>query len=262
MKAIQAALWMEVLKVRRTTIFPISMFFFIFMGIMMGLLMFVSQHPEIANRSATISMKTSFLGEFSWIAYYSLLIQIILTVGVIGFGIITSWDFGREFSDRVVKDLLALPVPRFTIILAKLVILFFWSMILSVIVLVAAILTGLAVRIPGWTAVAWFPFLGNYIVCTVFNALLVTPVAFVASAGRGYLLPVSFIILIMILTQLLFVGLPGAAFWFPWALPALVSGVAGETIPQPGFISYLIYGLTVLAGLFGTIAWWQYADHK
>ncbi len=262
MKAIQAALWMEILKVRRTKIFPISLFFFIFMGIMIGLLMFVSQHPEIASRSATLQVKTSFLGEFSWVAYNDLLIQIILTVGVIGFGIITSWDFGREFSDRVVKDLLALPVPRFTIILAKLVILFFWSMILSVVVLLAAVLTGLAVHIPGWTAADWFPFLGTYLVCTVLNTLLITPVAFVASAGRGYLLPISFIILIMILTQLLFVGLPGAAFWFPWALPALVSGVAGEAIPQPGFISYLIYGLTVLAGLFGTIAWWQFADHK
>ncbi len=262
MKAIQAALWMEILKVRRTKIFPISLFFFIFMGIMIGLLMFISQHPEIANRSATISMKTSFLGEFSWIAYYYLLIQIILTVGVIGFGIITSWDFGREFSDRVIKDLLALPVPRFTIILSKLIILFIWSMILSVTVLIAAVLTGLAVGIPGWTAGAWYSFLGNYMVCAVLNALLITPIAFVASAGRGYLLPISFIILIMILTQLLFVGLPGAAFWFPWALPALVSGVAGAAIPQPGFISYLIYGLTVLAGLFGTIAWWQFADHK
>ncbi len=262
MKAFQPALWIEVLKVRRTKIFPISLIFFIFIGVMMGLLMFASQHPEIVSRSATLSVKTSFLGEFSWTAFNNLLIQIILTVGVIGFGIITSWVFGREFSDRVVKDLLALPVPRFTIILAKLIVLFFWSLILSVMVLLAAVLTGLAVHIPGWTAVAWLPFLGTYMVCTVLNVMLITPVAFVASSGRGYLLPISFIILIMIITQLLFVGIPGAAFWFPWALPALVSGVAGTGIPQPGFVSYLIYGLTVLAGLFGTIVWWQYADHK
>lgn len=262
MKRIQAALWMEILKVRRTKIFPISIYFFIFIGIMMGLLMFLSMHPEIASRSSTINMKTSFLGGSDWNAYYDLLIQIILTVGVIGSGIITSWDFGREFSDRAIKDILALPVHRSTIVISKLIILFAWSIVLSVIVLVAAVFTGLAVRIPGWTAGELFPFLKMYMVCAMLNALLITPVAFVASAGRGYMLPISFVILIMILTQILFVGLPGLSFWFPWALPALFSGVAGEAIPSPGFFSYFLYIITVLAGLFGTIAWWRFADHK
>lgn len=262
MKKMQAVLWMEILKVRRTKIFPISIYFFIFIGVMMGLLMFLSMHPEIANRSSTINMKTSFLGGSDWNAYYDLLIQIILTVGVIGSGIIISWDFGREFADRTVKDLLALPVHRSTIVISKLIILFAWCILLSVIVLAAAIITGLLVRIPGWTAGELVPFLKMYLVCAIFNTLLITPVAFVSSAGRGYMLPISFVILILILTQLLFVGLPGLSFWFPWALPALYSGVAGEAIPSPGFFSYFLYVITVLAGLFGTIAWWQYADHK
>ena len=262
MKSIQAALWMEIHKVRRTKIFPISIYFFLFIGIMMGLLMFLSLHPEIANRSATISAKTSFLGGSDWAAFYELLIQIILTVGVIGFGIITSWVFGREFSDRVIKDLLALPVHRSTIVISKLIILTIWSMLLAVTILIAALLTGLAVGIPGWSAGALFPFLGNYMVCAILNVLLITPVAFVASAGRGYMLPISFVILIMILTQILFVGLPGITFWFPWALPALFSGVAGDAIPPPGLISYFLFALTVLAGFLATVAWWQYADHK
>ena len=262
MKRIQAVLWTETLKIKRAKIFPISIYFFIFIGVMMGMLMFLSMHPEIASRSSTIKMKTSFLGGSNWKAFYGLMIQIILTVGVIGSGVITSWGFGREFSDKVVKDLLALPVPRSTIVISKLIILFAWSILLSVTVLVAAMLTGLLVKLPGWTEGELFPFLKMYMVCAIFNALLITPVAFVASAGRGYILPISFVILIIILTQLLFVGLPGLSFWFPWALPALFSGVAGAAIPSPGFISYFLYIITVLAGLFGTIAWWQFADQK
>ena len=107
MKRLQAALWVEFLKVRRTKILPVSFFFFMFIGVMMGMLLFLSMHPELASRSSTISMKTSFLGGSDWNAFYELLIQIILTVGVIGFGFITSWSFGREFSDRAIKDLLA-----------------------------------------------------------------------------------------------------------------------------------------------------------
>ncbi len=262
MKELKAALWVETLKVRRTKIFPISIYFFIFIGVMMGLLMYLSMHPEIASRSSTISMKTSFLGGSDWKAFYALMIQLILTIGVIGSGIITSWVFGREFSDRAIKDILALPVRRSTIVASKLIVLFAWSLLLSVTILLAALLTGLATRIPDWTVLEFFPFLKLYLVCALLNTLLITPVAFVASAGRGYMLPISFVILIMILTQLMFVGLPGLASWFPWAFPALYSGVAGEAIPSPGFFSYVLYMITVLTGLFGTMAWWRYADHK
>lgn len=262
MRTMRAAIWMEILKVRRTKIFPISIYFFVFIGIIMGLLMFLSMHPEIANRSSTLQMKTSFLGGSDWKAYYNLLMQIILTVGVIGSGIISSWVFGREFSDRVIKDLLALPVPRSSIVISKLTVLFAWSILLSLVVLASAMGTGWAVGIPGWSAGGLIPFLKMYLSCTLLNALLITPVAFVASAGRGYILPISFVILIMILTQILFVALPGLTFWFPWALPALFSGVAGQAIPSPGFVSYFLFSLTVLAGLLGTMAWWHFADHK
>jgi len=262
MKRIRAALWMETLKVRRTKIFPISIYFFIFLGVMMGMLMFLSMHPEIASRSSTASMKINFLGGSDWKTFYGLMIQIVLTVGVIGSGIITSWGFGREFSDRAVKDLLALPVSRSTIVVSKLIVLFAWTILLLVIVLAAAMLTGLAIRIPGWSETELLPFLKIYLVCALLNGLLITPVAFVASAGRGYMLPISFVILIMILTQLLFVGLPEWSFVFPWALPALFSGVAGKAIPPPGLFSYFIYTVTVFAGLFGTMAWWLFADHK
>ena len=262
MRGIHAALWIEILKIRRTKIFAISIYFFIFIGVMMGLLMFLSMHPEIANRSATISAKTSFLGGSDWTAFFELLLQIILTVGVIGSGVVTSWGFGREFSDRVVKDLLALPVSRSTIVISKLITLIIWSIILSISLLIAAMLTGLIVKIPGWSEGALFPFLSTYFICAILNALLITPVAFAASIGRGYMLPISFVILLLILTQLIFVGLPALSFYFPWAIPALYSGVGGDTVPPPGFISYLIYGLTIIIGLVGTIIWWRCADHK
>jgi len=262
MKRLRATLWMETLKVRRTKIFSISIYFFLFIGIMMGMFMFLSMHPELASRSSTVQMKTSFVGGSDWKAFYNLLLQIILTVGVIGSGIITSWVFGREFSDRALKDILAIPIHRSTIVLSKLIILVAWSILLGIAVLVAAMLTGFAIRLPDWTSVEFFPFLKMYLICMILNILLITPVAFVASAGRGYILPISFVILIMILTQLLFVGLPGLSPWFPWALPGLVSGVAGLMVPAPGAASYLLYTITVIGGIFGTMAWWRFADHK
>jgi len=43
------------------------------------------------------------------------------------FVLIISWVFGREFSDGTVKDLLAVPVPRSSILLAKFVLAALWS---------------------------------------------------------------------------------------------------------------------------------------
>ncbi|MDX2414560.1 MAG: ABC transporter permease [Bacteroidales bacterium] len=257
-----AVLWMEILKVKRTKVFPATILFFIFIGIMMGLLMYLSLHPGIASRSAAINAKMSFLSGSDWKAFFDLLLQINLILGVIGGGIITAWCFGREFSDRVIKDLLALPVSRASIIIAKLIVLFVWTVILVLVALLSGIITGLFIGLPGLEDISIARLILKYIICAVLNAFLITPVAFIASVGRGYILPIAFVILIMILTQLLFLGVPAFSYWFPWALPALYSGVAGEAIPAPGIISYLIYMFTVLLGLFATIYWWRFADQK
>jgi len=47
-------------------------------------------------------------------------------VGLIGFAFVTGWVFGREYSDRTVKDLLALPTPRLSIVLSKFIVVAIW----------------------------------------------------------------------------------------------------------------------------------------
>lgn len=262
MNTLQPALWMETLKIRRSPVFKVSFYFFIFIGIMMGLLMYLSMHPEIASRSSTMEFKTSFLGGSNWSGFFGLLMQLILTLGMIGSGIITGWVFGREYSDRVAKDLLALPVSRSTIVLSKFIMLFFWSILLMALMLVAALLTGAVIGLQGWADADLASFLKNYAICGLLNTLLITPVAYVASAGKGYMLPISFVILVLILTQFIFVGFPALAAWFPWALPALISGVAGPIAPDPRPVSWILYGAIVAAGAVGTVLWWRYGDHK
>jgi hypothetical protein len=87
-------------------------------------------------------------------------------------------------------------------------------------------------------------------------------VAFFASWGKGYLLAIGYIILTMIMTQFIVSGIPGLAAYFPWAIPGLYCGAAGPG--GPGLIpaSWIILGMTGIAGLAGTLAWWRYADQK
>ena len=48
------------------------------------------------------------------------------------FCLIISWVFGREFADGTLKDMLAVPVPRASILLAKFIVAAVWSAALAV----------------------------------------------------------------------------------------------------------------------------------
>lgn len=260
MKGITVAIWTESLKVRRSKILPASMLIFLFIAVMMGLLTFFSKHPELAGRSATISAKASIVGVGDWPSYLDLLIQSILALGQMGFGIVTSWVFGREYSDHVIKDLLALPVSRFTIVLSKFIVIAVWCILLSLIMFVSGLLAGIFVGIPGWTGENAYHAFIVFACSSVLTILLCTPVALIASIGRGYLAPIGFVLITLITTQFIGIGIPGITPYFPWVIPALYSGLAGAQLPQPSVASYVILLFTSLSGFIGTVAWWLYAD--
>lgn len=262
MKGLSKAFWAEGLKVRRSKILWITILVFSFIAVMMGLLVFVANHPDLVGDSVVLSAKASMIGKSDWPAYFELLYQIIAMIGLIGFGFVISWVFGREYSDRTVKDLLALPVSRFIIVISKFIVITIWSALLSLILFVLGLITGLAVNIAGWsgeTALhAFFIFAGT----SLLTLLVCTPIAFFASYGRGYLLPMGFIILVIIITQFVVVGIPGIASYFPWAIPALYCGAAGPSGPHIGAVSYMILVFTSILGIIITLAWWRFADQK
>ncbi|MFB6341892.1 hypothetical protein ACE1ET_09220 [Saccharicrinis sp. FJH62] len=86
------------------------------------------------------------------------------------------------------------------------------------------------------------------------------PVAFIAVAGRGIILPIAFVILVLILSQ--FLAMAGFGPYFPWAIP----GVFTVSDPAQGMAlvntSYVILILTFALGITGTVLWWRYADQK
>ena len=230
----------------------------LFFPLGIAFLITVARNPAIFQSLGIITAKANLL-QFStvdWPSYLGVYSQIIAVGGFFFFILIISWVFGREFTDGTVKDLLAVPVQRFTIILAKFIVVAAWSAALSVVIFIAGIIMGAIINLPGGSFNAIFQ--GSVLVLVTAGLVIavVMPFALFASVGRGYLLPIGLAVLTVVMTNLIVVIGWGA--YFPWAVPALYSQGKNDLIP----ISYWIDFLTGLLGILATYLWWKYADQN
>ncbi len=260
MKRLLVSVWAEYLKARRSMIFLITILASIFIPVMIGLIMLVIKYPELATKARMLAIKASMLGKANWSVYFDNLLMIYSAVGLILFGFIASWVFGREYTDRTVKDLLALPLPRSSVVLSKFIIVAGWSIILSFIIFVFWLVMGFVVSLDGWSGDIILRGLGKMTACIILTILLTTPVAFFASFGRSFLPPLGLIFLILAIIQIANFG--GYTPYIPWAIPMLISGAAGSGSTRLEVVSYIILFATIIAGYFGTVAWWRYADQS
>lgn len=261
MKNLMNMLWVELYKVSRSRMPLYTLLGFLLMPLVGAFFMIVLKDPELARQSGLISTKAQLMaGTADWPTYLNILAQAVAVGGILLFSLIGSWVFGREFVDGTVKDWLAVPVNRGSILLAKFIVVMLWSLGLTILIYFVAMFLGMWIGLPlGTSEVIWHG--TRVIIGTV--ALVVgvmTPVAFFASIGRGYLLPMGITIVFVLFANVLSVA--GWGNYFPWAIPAVFAGAGdGAITVEPA--SYVIVLLTGVAGIAMTYLWWQYADqHK
>ncbi len=259
MNSLIPALWMESLKARRSKVPLLATIGFTLAPLMDGLFMFIMKDPQRAREMGLLSVKAQLaMSTADWTTFFGVLTQAIAVGGTIVFSIVTIWVFGREFSDRTAKELMALPVSREKIVSAKLIVISAWVFGTTLWVYVVGLVVGSMIDIPGWTAtLAWRAFLDVFATAAM-TLLLMTPVAFIASMGRGYLPPLGWAVLTIFFSQI--IAATGWGDWFPWSVPALFSGVVGPRSEQLGTHSYVLVLLTSLIGLALTFWWWRNAD--
>ncbi len=254
MNNIAQAIWVEGLKARRSKMPLITALGFSAIALAGGFFMLIIKDPEMARRVGLISVKAQItLGVADWPNYIRFLEMATGAGGIVLFGLITIWIFGREYSDRTVKDLLALPTPRSAVVLSKFGITAAWSAALVVILCLAGLAVGAVVRLaPAAPEFFWQSGL-RLVVAAGLTIALVPVTAFFASAGHGYLPAIGIMILVMALAQI--ASVIGYGEYFPWAIPGLYA--QGTEI---GPLSYLIVLLTGVLGAVATVVWWKYAD--
>jgi len=174
------------------------------------------------------------------------------------FSLVESWVFGREFADGTLKDLLAVPVSRATILLAKFIVVVLWSLLLMVLLVLASLLLGAAIGLSQGTAEVFWHGTATLAVVACLVIVTVFPFAFFASVGRGYLLPMGVVLLVLVIGNV--VAIAGWGPYFTWAVPALYTEPNGKGNLEAA--SYLLVLFTGLAGLTGTYLWWRFADQN
>jgi ABC-2 type transport system permease protein len=260
MKALAAALYCEVLKARRSQVPLWTALGLALAPLMGGLFMVILKDPERARAAGLLRAKAEITaGAADWPTYLGVVSQALAVGGSFVFAFVAAWVFGREFADRTVKLLLAVPTRRDATVAAKFLVVWGWCGLLAVWVFALALGVGALVGLPGWSARVALEAAGVAAVAAALSAALVTPTAFLASAGRGYLAPLGFAVLTVVLAQI--AAAIGWGGWFPWSVPALWSGLAGPRAEHLGPASYVLVGLTSLGGLVATAAWWRLADH-
>jgi ABC-2 type transport system permease protein len=250
--------WIELRKAIRSRMPLFTALGSLFMPLGIAFLIFVAKNPELSQKLGLVSAKANLMAYSAtdWSTYLGLSGMIIAAGGFIFFVLIISWVFGREFADGTLKDMLAVPVQRSSIVLAKFIIVALWSGILTLLMLVVSFIMGALINLPQGSISVFLQGTTLVVITACLAIALVFPFAFFASIGRGYLLPVGVAILTLIMANV--VALAGWGEYFPWAIPGLY---AQAKSPLPS-VSYLIVFLTGLAGMVVTYLWWKYADQS
>ncbi len=122
-------IWIELRKAIRSRMPLWTGLGSLFMPFGIAFLLFVSKNPEISQKLGLISAKANLIAYSAtdWPTYMGLSGQMIAAGEFFLLVLAISWVFGREFADSTLKDLLAVPVQRSSILLAKFIIVTIWS---------------------------------------------------------------------------------------------------------------------------------------
>ncbi len=172
-----------------------------------------------------LAMKVdAFTSEGGWPGLQVLAGIIVANGGLLAGGIMLTWLIGREFVDRTVPGLFALPTALVSVAAAKLLLYLGWLIAISIALPVLLGVTGLLLGFGALDAEV-LAGLGKVSLICLLTGLLALPVAWVATRTRDYLAPMGALIGIVIAAQL--AVFTGAGAWFPFSAPGLWAGGAG-----------------------------------
>ncbi len=253
-------LFTEFIKLRRSKIVGMTLLAFSLVPLGGGLFMWIVREPGRAAKLGLLGTKASFVGlEATWAGYFGMLVQAVGIVGMLLLSVIAAYLFGREYSERTAKNMLALPAGRPWFALAKFCVTLAWFSAIIVFCLAESFAVGAALGLPGLTAGIAIRGIGDVLLASGISFLIMPVTAWMATLGKGYLPPLGFAILTLVLGTVL--GATGWGKWFPWSIVPLFAGTAGPRAETLASGSLAVVFLTFILGVAATLIQFRRADN-
>lgn len=248
----------EFLKLRRSAVTWITAGVVVVAVLGASLLTWIVREPDRAASLGLLGTKANLSGlEATWPAFGLYLSVIAGAGGMLLLAFIVTHLFGSEYAEDTAKNLLGLPLPRWTFVAAKLVVAAVWWLVLVLVLLGAGFAAGVGLQLPGLT-----PDSAASTVATTFGVagagfLLAPTAAWVTIASRSYLAPIGFALGMLLLGNLL--GHTGWGDWFPWSIVPRLTGMSGGDALLP-WTAFLVLGLTFAVTTLGAAVQLSRAD--
>lgn len=236
---ILSVLHCEIRKIIRSNVFWIMFLVLGFGPVMMG----------VGN------VLSSDAGGVQWQAYLTELLDTLAPLGLIGYTFVAAWVFGREFSDRTIKDLLAKPISRAKIVLSKFLVILAWCLLLSIYMFAVGLAVGAILGTQGGSAAFIWSLFIKFLITSLLYIFVTAPSILLANVTKGYLAPLGLILIIVILSNVL--ASFGFAPYFPWTIPSVFQSTGSLQLS-----SIVILAYTGIIGIAGTFAWWRFAEQQ
>lgn len=147
-------------------------------------------------------------------------------LGLLLFGFVTAYVFGRERKEGTDATLLTAPVQRWTFGVAKMVVVGVWVLALTLLSFTLHTLGFAAVGLSGFSWKLMFESLGEMLLAALILYATLPLVGFVALLGKpGYLKPMIATLLFMMVGNT-FIMPPTYAHLVPWSMPFLIEGAS------------------------------------
>jgi ABC-2 type transport system permease protein len=117
---------------------------------------------------------------------------------------------------------------------------------------------GAALGLAGFSTSVLVSAVGDVLLSAAVVFLLMPVVAWIATLGRGYLPPMGFAMLALVLGNI--IGTTGWGKWFPWSIAPLFAGVAGPRVDVLAPSSITVVIATFVVGVAATVAQVRWAD--
>ncbi|SHF03667.1 bacitracin transport system permease protein [Seinonella peptonophila] len=126
------------------------------------------------------------------VSFYNTNLNILMLLGVLLYGIITTYLFNREHEENTLKNLLTLPISRFKFMLSKMITLYLWIMLLTFFSWMLTLLLGLMGQFEGLSMEVLTNTMQQYLFGATLMLLMSTPTILVVFLTKSYVPTIIF----------------------------------------------------------------------